>query len=357
MGQRARELMNVRGTDCGDRSLALHLDDRQLDARSGYRTGDHVDAAVATGNRCIGSVAQWRIGGRRRSAQSDRGPCGAACRPQSPGCTCRHAQRWTDGIARASCQGRMVGWCARAAYAALCARCDRGRARRRQRALDVRRFGPGAGGVPRGGASASTGSSGLAGALAVVGPLAIGLAVDEPAAGFMAALGGLNVALCVPRADLRARLWWGSLAVLGSAAAVVVADAASKGDARLVLLLVRLGRGLGLLPRGRTERRAAGLRELGGLRGRRRPPSHRPARRAAHLVRARCGSRPGADGRRSPPPGRSIPVGLEALRMVRVGAAARHRLCGRTPCAWPSPSGRAACSTAWSICRTATGCR
>ena len=48
--------------------------------------------------------------------------------------------------------------------------------------------------------------SGVAGALAAVGPLAIGLAVDEPAAGFGAALGGLNIALCVPRADLRARL-------------------------------------------------------------------------------------------------------------------------------------------------------
>ena len=78
--------------------------------------------------------------------------------------------------------------------------------------------------------------SGLAGALAAVGPLAIGLAVDEPVAGFTAAIGGLNAALCVPRADLRARLLWGSLAVLGSAAAVVVARAASKGDVRLALL-------------------------------------------------------------------------------------------------------------------------
>jgi hypothetical protein len=78
--------------------------------------------------------------------------------------------------------------------------------------------------------------SGLAGALAAIGPLAIGLAVDEPVAGFTAAIGGLNVALCVPRADLRARLWWGSLAVLGSVAAVVLARAASKGDLRLALL-------------------------------------------------------------------------------------------------------------------------
>jgi hypothetical protein len=78
--------------------------------------------------------------------------------------------------------------------------------------------------------------SGLAGAVAAVGPLAIGLAVDEPTAGFAAALGGLNVALCVPRADLRARLWWGSLAVLGQAIAIGVAGIAGKGDARLVLL-------------------------------------------------------------------------------------------------------------------------
>jgi hypothetical protein len=78
--------------------------------------------------------------------------------------------------------------------------------------------------------------SGLAGALAAIGPLAVGLAVDEPAAGFTAAIGGLNTALCVPRADLRARLWWGSLAVLGGAGAVAVAGAASRNDAGLVLL-------------------------------------------------------------------------------------------------------------------------
>ena len=72
--------------------------------------------------------------------------------------------------------------------------------------------------------------------LAAIGPLAIGLAVDEPEAGFTAALGGLNTALCVPRAGLRARLWWGSLALLGGAGALALADAASGGDARLVLL-------------------------------------------------------------------------------------------------------------------------
>ena len=80
--------------------------------------------------------------------------------------------------------------------------------------------------------------SGLAGALAAVGPLAIGLAVNEPAAGFIAAIGGLNTALAVPRADLSARLWWGALAVLGGAAALALAAAASETDAGLVLLSV-----------------------------------------------------------------------------------------------------------------------
>jgi uncharacterized membrane protein YccC len=78
--------------------------------------------------------------------------------------------------------------------------------------------------------------SGLAGALATIVPLAIGLAIDEPAAGLTAGLGGLNTALPVPRADLAARLWWGSLAVVGGACAVAVAAAASENDATLVLL-------------------------------------------------------------------------------------------------------------------------
>ena len=78
--------------------------------------------------------------------------------------------------------------------------------------------------------------SGLAGALAAVGPLAIGLAIDEPAAGFTAAIGGLNTALGVPCADLTARLWWGSLGLLGGAAGLAAAGAANHGDASLVLL-------------------------------------------------------------------------------------------------------------------------
>lgn len=79
---------------------------------------------------------------------------------------------------------------------------------------------------------------GVAGALAAIGPLAIGLAVDEPAAGITAALGGMNVALCVPRSDLRARLWWASIALVGQAVAVMIAGAARNGDVRLILLTV-----------------------------------------------------------------------------------------------------------------------
>jgi hypothetical protein len=45
--------------------------------------------------------------------------------------------------------------------------------------------------------------------------------------------------------------------------------------------LPRLGRGLGVLPGGRTERRDSGVRELRGLRDPRGPPNHRAARRAA----------------------------------------------------------------------------
>ena len=79
--------------------------------------------------------------------------------------------------------------------------------------------------------------AGLAGAVGGVTPLAIGLAVDDTVAGLTAALGVLNTAICVPRGNLRARLWWGSLAVFGGVGAVVVAhDAAAAADAVFVLL-------------------------------------------------------------------------------------------------------------------------
>ena len=164
--------------------------------------------------------------------------------------------------------------------------------------------------------------SGLAGALAAVGPLVIGLAVDEPTAGFTAALGGLNVALCVPRADLRARLWWGSLAVLGSAAAVVVARVASKGDARLALLsfawvaVWAFFRAAG--PSGALLgfANSAVFVVVAGL------PTTAPL--GEQLTWFALGAVPGLVlmvlARRRPE--RSIPVGLEALRKVR--SAPRH---------------------------------
>jgi hypothetical protein len=76
--------------------------------------------------------------------------------------------------------------------------------------------------------------SALAGAIAAVGPLAIGVAIDDVEAGLTAALGGLNTALCVPAAGLRARCWWGSLAVVGGLASVALADAVGAHPWRLV---------------------------------------------------------------------------------------------------------------------------
>src|SRR3954447_15348223 len=64
--------------------------------------------------------------------------------------------------------------------------------------------------------------SGVAGAIAAVGPLAIGIAAGDATAGFTAAIGGLNTALGVPRSGLRARLWWGTAAALGGCGSVVV---------------------------------------------------------------------------------------------------------------------------------------
>jgi hypothetical protein len=160
--------------------------------------------------------------------------------------------------------------------------------------------------------------SGLAGALAAIGPLAVGLAVDEPAAGFTAAIGGLNTALCVPRADLGARMWWGSLAVLGGAGGLALAGPASESDASLVLLSVAwvaawaffraagpTGALLGFatsavfvilagLPTAPVGERL-GWFALGAL----------PGLALMVLARSRAG--------------RSLPVGLDALRKVRSG--------------------------------------
>jgi Fusaric acid resistance protein-like len=77
--------------------------------------------------------------------------------------------------------------------------------------------------------------SGVAGAVAAVGPLTVGMAVGDPVAGFVATIGGLNTALCVPRAGLPSRLWWGGLAVAGGVASLLVADVAAQGTGALVV--------------------------------------------------------------------------------------------------------------------------
>lgn len=86
-----------------------------------------------------------------------------------------------------------------------------------------------------------------AGALAAVGPLAVGLALDETVAGLSAALGGLNTALCVPSAGLRERLWWGSLGALGGVLATALAVLAAPSDWALVALTLLVVAGSGLL--------------------------------------------------------------------------------------------------------------
>jgi hypothetical protein len=78
--------------------------------------------------------------------------------------------------------------------------------------------------------------SGLAGAAAAIGPLAVGLALDKPVAGVIAAIGGLNAALCIPRTRPGGRIRWGSLAVLGGAGALALADATLGSDTALVLV-------------------------------------------------------------------------------------------------------------------------
>ena len=77
--------------------------------------------------------------------------------------------------------------------------------------------------------------SGLAGAIAVIAPLAIGLAVDEQIAGVIASIAGLNAALGVPRAGTKARIGWGTICVLSGAGGVILADATSGNDAAFVL--------------------------------------------------------------------------------------------------------------------------
>jgi hypothetical protein len=66
---------------------------------------------------------------------------------------------------------------------------------------------------------------GLAGGFASCAPLALGIALDEPAIGAAGAFGGLNAALGVPRGALRERIGWGAGATIGCCASVAIATA------------------------------------------------------------------------------------------------------------------------------------
>jgi hypothetical protein len=67
--------------------------------------------------------------------------------------------------------------------------------------------------------------AGLGGAVASCTPLALGVAIGEPAIGVIASFGGLNAALAVPRGVLRERVGWGAGASLGCCLSVAVATA------------------------------------------------------------------------------------------------------------------------------------
>jgi len=75
----------------------------------------------------------------------------------------------------------------------------------------------------------------LAGMLAVAPALLIGLATGEPTLGLLAALGGLNVALAVPGRDVSDRWAWGLLCLVGSVAAVALADVTQPSIAACVV--------------------------------------------------------------------------------------------------------------------------
>jgi hypothetical protein len=80
--------------------------------------------------------------------------------------------------------------------------------------------------------------SGLAGAIATAGPLAIGVAAGNRNAGLIAGIGGLNTALSVPRAGAEARMWWGVLGAVAGCLAVLLASAVSGVTVLLVLLSI-----------------------------------------------------------------------------------------------------------------------
>jgi Fusaric acid resistance protein-like len=66
--------------------------------------------------------------------------------------------------------------------------------------------------------------SGLAGALGTAGPIAVGVATGHRVEAVIASIAAMNAALCVPRAGIRARLWWSGVYLAGSLVSVVLAD-------------------------------------------------------------------------------------------------------------------------------------
>jgi Fusaric acid resistance protein-like len=77
--------------------------------------------------------------------------------------------------------------------------------------------------------------AGIAGAVATVGPLAIGIASGEAVLGLIAGIGGLNTSLCIPGAGLRSRLWWGSLAAASEVGAFALANVVRDHDWAVVV--------------------------------------------------------------------------------------------------------------------------
>jgi Fusaric acid resistance protein-like len=78
--------------------------------------------------------------------------------------------------------------------------------------------------------------AGVAGAMAAVGPLAIGIASGDAVLGLIAAIGGLNVSLCVPGEGPRSRLWWGSLAAVSQVGAFALANLVRDHEWALVVV-------------------------------------------------------------------------------------------------------------------------
>ena len=82
----------------------------------------------------------------------------------------------------------------------------------------------------------------LAGTIATTGPLLVGIVLGQPQAGLTSGLGAFNVALAMPDAGNRNRLWWGLFALVGCMVATALARAAAPvAVVSVVLALVWTG--------------------------------------------------------------------------------------------------------------------